>query len=278
MRFLCSYWSFANVRILDVVGARSHDLMADSGGFSAMNSGAPVTLDGYVGWLRENSGQFTSYACLDVIGDLAQTARNLESMERRGLRPFGVIHAMQPHYELRRLVRRLDHVAFGGMVPFLGRSSLPAAFNDWLRRAWDVVLDEQARSGRTIRVHGFGCTRLDTVVQWPWDSVDSTSWKYGMRFADLQLFLPDEGRFVLVNLFEVDSVYRHRRCLLETYMVEPSVLACRARYQRSGPAMRVAAQAYIEMEKWVWRTTGRRTRVYLASSPEDIRKLQEDFA
>jgi hypothetical protein len=271
VRFLCSYWLFRG-ETLDAPGA---DVLIDSGGFSAMNSNAKVTVGEYAAWLRRN-GQGREYACLDVVGNPLATERNQALLERQGLTPFPVFHALQPLDHLRRMVSRYDRLAFGGMVPHLGRGTLGRAFGEWLERAWRVVLDEQERSGREKRVHGFGCTRIDVVQGWPWWSVDSSSWMYGVRFADLQLFLPDRGRFVLVNLFRPETIYPHRRLLLEQYGIQPAVLAVKTRYAEQRDAFMVAsAKAYRMMEQWV-ADYGRAVRVYLACSPSQIRCLMED--
>lgn len=151
----------------------TEDLMAkfhvfiDSGAFSAMTKKVSVNLEAYCQFLIKYKPSV--YAGLDVIGNPAKTKENMAYMEEKGLRPIPTFHRGSSWDYLYEMLDRYDYIACGG-IAVMGLSSKQRHM--WLDRVWNKI----AKRRRDIKVHGFGCSGEQIMVQYPWYSVDSTSW------------------------------------------------------------------------------------------------------
>ena len=198
-------------------------IFGDSGAFSALNAGAPVSVDEYAEWLGVNARHLACYANLDVIGDHVASARHLATLERRGLRPLPVFHLGSPFEALERLIDAgYPYICLGGCV---GKNS-----NLLMRFAIRCFKIARAK-GKGTQFHGFGLTNSKAIVNLPWYSVDSSSWLRGSRFALLDLFDPGIGDFRRGKLFS-DDVDRFAR-LIRTYGGDPVRFRDRRRYHYS---------------------------------------------
>lgn len=166
------------------------DFLADSGGFSAHNAGATVTVPDYAAWLRDHASVINAAAALDVIGDPAATARNTDELIRRvdGAVPIvPVFHVSSPWAELERLCREHPYVMLGGAVAVAGRGRV-AAMLRWCVKAHQIARDHDTR------LHGLGLTRPPYPEKLPWYSVDSSYWTSANRTGSMSLF--DGARMV----------------------------------------------------------------------------------
>ena len=261
LRLLCSfhYWQRLD---LAVVAARypkfKLDVFVDSGAFTASTRGARISLAAYAKWIRKNAALIGCYANLDVIGDPVATARNQAVLEAEGLSPIPAFHYGSPPEEFDRLAERYERIAVGGLVPMLKRPKVLVPFLD------DLFARGLAR--RTdLKVHGFGVTTWDLMVRYPWDSVDSSAWVSGAKFATPTLFDPAVPGFVQVELFDAKSCFRHRR-LLHSYGVSAAKLSDRARHDNAvvgalGIASMQRAEAFLSRRVYA-STTGTSNATY----------------
>jgi len=148
----------------------------DSGAFSAFSLGVEVDLPEYCRWIQENldivrveDGDLMA-SVLDGIGDPLKTYRNQLAMEQLGVRPLPCFHYGEDERYLEHYIANYRYITIGGMVPI----STPQLFH-WLDRIWNKYLIDGSGRAR-IKVHGFGLTSLPLMQEYPWYSVDSSSW------------------------------------------------------------------------------------------------------
>lgn len=147
-------------------------VMGDSGAFSALHSGAPVTVDSYCRWL-DTSTVLSHTPCLDVIGDPVATRLNWQEMRRRGYDTMPVVHGGAKIDVLQWYIDQgATYIALGGLV------GAQSDRDRWIDRMMSVAYTQK------VGLHGFGVTTARDMARWPWKSVDSSSWltpgRYGL--------------------------------------------------------------------------------------------------
>lgn len=149
------------------------NLFLDSGAFSADKSGNPIVLEDYIDFIHDHMDTFTIYANLDVIGDWEATWRNQRAMESAGLSPIPVHHLEDPMKCLDWCLE-YDYFALGGIAGGATMKDRVKFFD----KCWDVICDKDGLP--QSKVHGFGMASPQLVKQYPWYSLDSSSWvSYG---------------------------------------------------------------------------------------------------
>ena len=168
------------------------NLMVDSGAFSAWQSGAVVDLKAYIEWLKQHKDQLFSYVALDVMPDEGmgtispnQCARasykNLQVMLDAGLKPIPVFHQGESFWWLARLLKDgHDYIGIGGSATL----SLPKRV-EWLNEVFTLLCDKDGLP--CVKTHGFGMGSPDLIWNYPFYTVDSTTW----------IGSPGFGRFVI---------------------------------------------------------------------------------
>lgn len=260
LRLLCSFHYWKNLD-LAVIAARypkfQLDVLVDSGAFTAASKGVRVSLAEYVRWLRRNAAHVGAYANLDVIGDSKATARNQGVLEAEGLTPIPAFHYGSDVAEFDRLVERYERIAVGGLVPMLKR---PKALVPFL----DDLFERGLRRRPGLKLHGFGVTTWSLMVRYPWDSVDSSAWVSGAKFASPTLFDPDLPGFVSVNLFDAKSCFGKGK-LLRSYGVSAAKLSRRQTHDNAVVgALGIASMQRAEefLSRRVYASTGQPARVF----------------
>lgn len=90
-------------------------VLLDSGAYANHTSKKPVvTLEQYRAYLLEHGHRYWRYFNLDVIGDPAQSARNLATLEEAGLKPIPVFQRGGTSAELKAMLARHELVGIGG--------------------------------------------------------------------------------------------------------------------------------------------------------------------
>lgn len=183
-------------------GYNEGSLLLDSGAFSCFTLGVKLKLSEYSLWIREQQGHVVPwvkfYSALDVIGDADLTWRNLKVMEQDGLKPRPVIHYGYTENQITRVLDEYDTFSIGGMVPLLRGSN-----RDELYRFLDNVVGKAVRLWGHPVIHGFGITVPRILLRYPFDSVDSSSWLAGARYARVSLWDDQLHKFVVYNLAEI---------------------------------------------------------------------------
>lgn len=207
---LASFHYWRNTKIVDALDGWRPLVFADSGAFSAKNAGADIDIDTYIAWLDLNRDSIDIACTLDVIGNPKATAKNTKILETSGHNVVPVFHVGSSVRELHRLCERYPYVALGGMV---GHKASQGALLRWLLQSLLI-----AREHGTV-CHGFGITSMNSVAKLPLFSIDSTTWKNGVKYGELPLWHDMRG---------VVRVHSHERpnetALLRDYGFGPEVL------------------------------------------------------
>lgn len=161
-------------------------LMLDSGVFSAWNKGGTLSIKDYIAYLKDYKSLLHSYVSMDVIPGVIgrkrtqrevedsakQSYANLQTMKGHGLKPIPVFHQDEPFSWLERMLKDGER--------YIGISSGKdlAAENDlkrnWLDTIFTMICDPLGRP--LIKTHGFGITRTQYLLRYPFTTVDSTTW------------------------------------------------------------------------------------------------------
>ena len=148
----------------------SIDFFMDSGAFSFNSLGVIIDIDEYIACIKEDEIQH--YSALDVIGDPKATQENYLYMRSKGLDPVPCFHINTNIDYLDFYLEECDKLAIGGMVH--ARHVSPN-----LRKIWFKILSK----GKKIHVHGFGVSSVKHAINYPWDSIDSSSYTAICRHA-----------------------------------------------------------------------------------------------
>ena len=164
------------------------DWLLDSGAFSAWKKGTKITVDEYVKFLYRWKPD--KYINLDVIGDAKLSSENLKALESNGLNPIPVYHYGSEIEHLESLIHNYSYIALGGTVGL--RKEKRKSFFD---TCFDYDVD----------FHGLGMTDLKLMKDYPWHSVDSTTWLIGRKFNKR---LTDQGQKPLIGNFTTEEKIR----------------------------------------------------------------------
>jgi hypothetical protein len=248
-KMLCSYAYFRRAELAAFIGelAALADggpapmVFADSGAHTARTKGLALSLDGYAQWCERWDPQLQVYANLDVIRAPAATRANQDALQSRGLTPLPVFHTGEPWSYLERYLEDgHTYIALGALLGHPLRDVMP-----WLAKAFRIA------HGRAV-FHGFGMTVWEALTEFPFYSVDSSSWSAGFRYGVVKLF--SGGRWSQVRLRDSASIMR-RRELIRAHGVDPMALATRESFDRDVVAG-LAAVAYRRAEVHLQRMHG----------------------
>lgn len=178
---LMSYYFFAKKlpAVLKIFW-RPYHVFIDSGGFSAREHGIQIDVRKYRDMLLELRGHFDYCANLDT-SSIEESINNQRVLEAAGLEPVPVYHFseyLDPRYRtlIRSWAREYKMIAISLASKLPGEPDIGSKYLDYVFNA----------TGLKVRVHGFGATRQDILEQYPFYSVDSTTWvassKYGASF------------------------------------------------------------------------------------------------
>jgi hypothetical protein len=152
------------------------ELFLDSGAFSAWSIGETIDLDQYIAFCLRHRRLFSVIASLDVIGNAEASMRNYDTMVKAGLDDvLPAWHYGEPDSVMEYYCKKTDYVAIGGIVALATKPALRAA----------VISKAKAIADRyKCRVHIYGMTHIQLLMRFrDVYSVDSTSWKAGMKYA-----------------------------------------------------------------------------------------------
>lgn len=240
-------------------------LMLDSGAFTAISQGTPVTVPDLAAWYAETPAE--RRAALDVVYDpVASRANALRMREGYGLDVIPVVHPGTPSGEVDRLsADGFRALAIGGTrFGYLDRD----AAHKWIGRC----LTRAEANG--MEVHGFAyCPRgpkyMPTLLRFA--SVDVSSWTQANKYGVYAVWDGGQLRF----LAKSDSLTALR--LLRRWPVDVVGALTRERGARDGRSWMwyvIGACSYLLYGRWLMDRGG--PRVYLAAAADTLRgKLPE---
>ncbi|MEW2066669.1 hypothetical protein [Streptomyces sp. NPDC007346] len=238
---LCSYafWRPTNMR--DFVGKLATPdtmIFGDSGAHTARTMGLHLTLEEYAAWCQKWDRQLTLYANLDVIGGPEATWRNQKELEDHGLEPIPVFHTGDPWEWLERyLDEGYTYIALGKLLGNPVKDVLP-----WVAKAFRLAGDRAV-------FHGFGMTVWRALREFPFYSVDSSTWTSGYRFGVVKLFDTTTGTWTDIKMRDRAALLKHRD-LVRAHHISPLSLASRATYNRTDATV-LAAVAWRRAEEYI---------------------------
>lgn len=173
---------------------RTDDFMLDSGAFTLKTSRKGITdedLDIYVGEYIEyvKKHKIKRYIEVDIDKQIGYD-KVLEIRERLhrevGWAPIPVYHPNMPISEFKDMVDKYDYVCIGGLQDStIGNHELDKV----------IMLNKYARQ-RNVKTHGLGFTSAG-FYKYGFYSVDSTSWKSGVRYGQIAKF--KDGKIVHIK-------------------------------------------------------------------------------
>ena len=267
-RILASYAYKEAILHTITQGRGDVDLMVDSGAFTAHTVGKSIDLKEYVEFVNQHHQSITTAVVLDVIGDWRGTARNHERMLETVTADVDVLpvwHSTSPIDELHRLCRTYPYIGIGGVV------SMAKTVNKFMQHM--IRAHKVAREYGT-RLHGLGVTGNTAMMRLPWGTVDSTAWRSGHMYGNINLAAANGERTTL----RAGEPIKDRRvaALVRAYGGDPRDVE-RKNFGRSSSSgdgsaeskwMDVAqARSFMTLEHAMRRRNVDDARVYLACAP-----------
>ncbi len=169
-RVLLSYWYIQDApHFIDYYVSRDIPVFLDSGAFSAKNKGVEIKINDYIDFIHTHHGMVDVISNLDVIGNPTESERNHQTLLESGIDALPVYHVGSPWSVLVDLFERFNYVGLGGMAGFGAKRK---ALGAWLARVFKI----RRGVNPTCKIHGFGLTTWELIANFPFTSVDSTSW------------------------------------------------------------------------------------------------------
>lgn len=130
-------------------------------------------IDGYAAFIKKYDYAIDYYSNMDAIPNPKLSWRNQKYLEQsHNLTPVPVVHYPCDIKHLMKYVDKgYEYISLGGMVGSLRKP----AVDGWLDRIFRYLCDTPDHCPRA-KIHGFGVTRHQLLIKYPWYSVDSASW------------------------------------------------------------------------------------------------------
>lgn len=173
-----SFW-YRNNAEKAMVG--TNNFFLDSGAFTAFTQGETIDIKELARFIAARRERITVASSLDAIGDAEQSYRNYRVLrDELGVDVIPVFHCREDIKWLLKYLREgVPYLALGGMVP-----ETIDYKQRWLDDLFSRYLTDSAHRP-IVKVHGFGLTVGWLIERYPWFSVDSTTWRNGMKFGVL---------------------------------------------------------------------------------------------
>jgi hypothetical protein len=131
-------------------------------------------LERYVAVVRAHESDLWGYVEVDQ-GGAAAKRRNRQALEAEGLRPIPVYHPLTDGFDyLDELLDGYDRICIGNVV----MSDAPTR-----RALLGMVWERRRRCGRRVWMHALGYTPNPLFLAYPFNSSDSSSHLYALRFG-----------------------------------------------------------------------------------------------
>jgi len=137
-------------------------------------------VDSYCLFILKNINNFNTYVNVDVIFNAELSWKVQQYIESTyHLKPLPVFHSGEDYKWLKKYIDQYEYIGIGGLGQQMSSSMWCHSVGD---PAFSIICDEKGYP--RVKTHGFAMTSPSLIVQYPWASVDSTSWmqfgKYGL--------------------------------------------------------------------------------------------------
>lgn len=237
------------------------NLIIDSGAFSVWTLGEYIDIDKYIRYCKDiftllTKNKSLHFVNLDVLPgkfgirptkeeaweSAKQGWANMEYMENEGLKVIPVFHQ---HEDFEWLEKMMKHTNYVGISPANDVSQ--QSKNNWLRKVFNITQDK-------VKTHGFAVTALKTILEFPFYSVDSSSWVTGARYGRVPTFF--QGRYSSYGYKSIEDLSKlWHRIPNDKKLVDLASSESIGHSKR----MEIGAEAFMKMEEFVnliWRNRG----------------------
>lgn len=170
------------------------DFMLDSGAFTFMNSGGTEHWESYIeryaDFITQNKIEKFFELDIDSIVGYDKVKEYRYRLERlTGRASIPVWHISRGWGEFVRMCEEYSYVAIGGIVT---REILPRQY-----KYFPKFIKEAHK--HKAQIHGLGFTNMEFLGRYHFDSVDSTAWTSGSRYANVYVFRDGRIREISVR-------------------------------------------------------------------------------
>ena len=184
------------------------DILMDSGAYSAMTKGEVIEIDKYIKFIKDCGTNITEHISLDVIGDGAETYKNWTYMKKKGLNPIPTYHLSTDIKYLERYIKETPYIGIGGVAGITTSRTARETFNT----LWKEVLTD-SDGLPLVKIHGMGITDVAILADFPFFSIDSSTWLMASRRGIIIIPGLDskEPDYFQAKRVEVSSKSPHRK-------------------------------------------------------------------
>lgn len=156
-------------------------IFVDSGGYSARKNGVDIDIQAYGKFLADNKDDIFVAANLDVY-DLDQAHKNQTTLEQYF--PVIPVYHMSEYNGgkrdlLEEMCKQYKYIAIGGVA---GGAIDKQMITNFFNFCFKIGLKHKTK------FHGFGITSPGYLRDYPWYSVDSTTWMAGSRYGQMMVW------------------------------------------------------------------------------------------
>jgi len=182
-------------------------LFMDSGVFGVWNRKLPpLDLKQYAKFINDVGHLLHCYATMDHIpgtpgiprtmADVEKSAaigyKNQQKLKDLGIRPIPIFHQGEDFKWLEKYLADEE--------PYIGIATLKDIPGDtseqhqkWLDQMFSILTDSKGRP--LVKTHGFGITKVDFLMRYPWTTCDSTTWALAAGFGMIYMPVFKKGAF-----------------------------------------------------------------------------------
>lgn len=193
------------VKRIKVDDAPAVKLFMDSGVFGAWSRGITLDIKQYIKFIKRYEHLLFCYATMDQIPGRPQVARtkkevdesaavgyrNHQILKDAGLKPIPIFHQGESFKYLEQYLKDGE--------PYIGIATakdMPGDLSDyqheWLDQMFSILTDKNGVP--YVKTHGFGITKINFMLRYPWYTCDSTTWSLAAGFG--MIYVPQYKRGV----------------------------------------------------------------------------------
>lgn len=195
-------------------------IILDSGAFSVWSNGGTIDIEEYARFCVEFRDLLDKSIELNIVNldvlpgewghvpskeDIEKSAeqgwKNMLFLESKGLK---VIHIFHQHEDFSVLDKLKAHSDYIGISPANDVSQKEK--HNWMRQCYKYLWDDITKKG--LKTHGFAVTAHDPIFDYPFYSVDSSSWVMPARFGRIP---------ICTDRFEIKSISYKDKAQVEQY-------------------------------------------------------------
>lgn len=156
-------------------------VMIDSGGFqlqTGVKTGRDISLSAYAAWLKfavPKYPEIVAYMNMDILGDTAQSIKNMEWLESEGLHPLPVWHPGEGMELLDKYCKKYPYIAVGGIAGKAKRNSAD------MKPMFESILTRHPET--KFHLLGIGITASTALRSFRPYSVDFSTWVNVYKFG-----------------------------------------------------------------------------------------------